>query len=105
MRGRERGAPSSSSAHSEEKPEYIFLENRKGECKVLAIGKDANVIRKLCPHRFEEQGTEWQDIDGDGMRQGELGHTHPHHICEACNPFWSLDTQERVKEGVIKGKA
>ena len=39
------------------------------------------------------------------MCQGELGHAHPHHICEACNPFWSLDKQERVKEGVIKEKA
>ena len=36
------------------------------------------------------------------MCQGELGHTHPHHICGACNPFWGLDKQVRVKEEVIK---
>ena len=38
----------------------------------------------------------------DGMCQEELGHTHPHHICGACNPFWGLDKQERLREGMIK---
>ena len=81
----------------------MFLESRNDRTKMSVI-RNGNVIRKPCPHRCEERGTEWQDPNCDGMCQGELGHTHPHHICGACNPFWGLDKQERLKEGVIKEK-
>ena len=75
-----------SASTNEGKQEHMFLESRNDRTKMSVI-RNGNVIRKPCPHRCEERGTEWQDPNCDGMCQGELGHTHPHHICEACNPF------------------